>query len=274
MTKPTVKIIALDMDGTLLTTDKRLTERNRAALQRASDHGAYVVPVTGRIFRGLPQVVLELPFLRYAITSNGASVYDAKADAVLYRAEIDNARALEIMRWLDGQPVIYDCYMEDRGWMTEAMWNQIERYAASPIVVDYMRSVRTPVPDLKAFVAQRGSDVQKIQAFCLEEETQRRLLGGLPFDRLAVSSSVPRNVEINHEDANKGKALLALAKHLNVSREQVMAFGDGLNDMSMIVDAGIGVAMGNATDDIRRAADLVTASNDDDGVAAVVEGLF
>ena len=269
-----IRLIALDLDGTLLTTDKRLTDRNRTALLRAGDKGMTVVPVTGRIVNGLPRSVLGLPRLKYAILSNGASVYDVANDRLLCRAEIPLDQALDIMAWLDGQPVIYDCYAEGRGFMTEAMWNQIDRYAWSPIVVDYMKSIRTPVPELKAFLRQKGWDIQKIQAFCRDDETQRRLLGYMPFSGIAVSSSVPRNIEINREDATKGRALLALAKHLGLEREQVMAFGDGLNDISMIESAGVGVAMGNAVDEVRRVADTVTATNDEDGVAAVIEALL
>lgn len=269
-----IRLIGLDLDGTLLTTDKRLTDRSRTALLRADESGITVVPATGRIFNGLPQSVLELPCLKYAILSNGASVYDVANDRLLCRAEIPLNQALDIMTWLDSQPVIYDCYVDGRGFMTEAMWKQIERYAWSPIVVEYMKSIRTPVPELKAFLRDRGGDIQKIQAFCRDEETQRQLLRHMPFSGIALSSSVPRNIEINREDATKGRALLALAKHLGLEREQVMAFGDGLNDISMIESAGIGVAMGNAVEEVRNAADKITATNDEDGVAAVIEALL
>jgi len=269
-----IKLIALDLDGTLLTTDKRLSARNLDALRRASESGIDIVPATGRIFRGLPQAVLDWPFLKYAILSNGAAVYDVAHDSLLCRAEIPLNQALAIMAWLDGQPVIYDCYMDGQGYMNEAMWRQIDRYAWSPIVVDYMKSIRTPVPELKSFIQDQSRDIQKIQAFCRDDETQRRLLAGMPFPDIALSSSVPRNVEINHADATKGHALLGLAAHLGLEREQVMAFGDGLNDITMIRAAGVGVAMANAVEEVRQAADIITATNDEDGVAAVIEGLL
>ena len=103
-----------------------------------------------------------------------------------------------------------------------------------------------------------------------------KLLQDLPhrFEHLAVSSSVSRNVEINHEDANKGAALLGLAAHLGLDRSQVMAFGDGLNDISMIRDAGIGVAMQNAVDEVKAAASLVTGSCEESGVAQVIEQIL
>ena len=270
-----IRIIALDLDGTLLTSDKRLSDRNRAALERAAAAGIAIVPTTGRIFPGLPAQIRQLPFLRYAITANGASVYDAAEDVTLYREEIPVEKAVEIMAWLEGYPVIYDCYMEDRGWMTEAMWLQAETYAPNKYYVEMIRTLRKPVPELKAFLLERGSSVQKIQAFCLDEAMQAHLLREAPrrFDALAVSTSVSRNVEINQDAANKGSALLALAKILGVDRSQVMAFGDGINDLDMIRAAGVGVAMENAVDAVKQAADRITLGNDADGVAVVIEAL-
>ena len=86
-----------------------------------------------------------------------------------------------------------------------------------------------------------------------------------------MSSSVPRNVEINREDATKGRALLALAKHLGIEREQVMAFGDGLNDLTMIEAAGLGVVMANGVDELKNCANYITDDCDHDGVAAAIE---
>ena len=255
-----IRLIALDMDGTLLTTDKRLTDRSRRALERVNARGIIVVPTTGRIFVGLPQEIRALSFLRYAVTSNGATVYDVARDETIYRAEIPAAQAVEILQWLDDFPVIYDCYMDGRGWMTEAMWNQAEIYAPSKYYLQMIRTLRKPVPELKAFLRQ----------------LRQRLLRELPrrFPGLAVSSSGPNNVEINHGDANKGAALLALARHLGLERQQILAFGDGLNDISMIRAAGFSVAMGNAIDELKREADRIAPGNDEDGVAQVLEALF
>ena len=269
-----IRMITLDLDGTLLTSDKRLTDRTMAALSAANDRGIIIVPTTGRIFRGLPQEIRDWPFLRYAILSNGAAVYDIERDYTLYRAELPLSQALEIMSWLDGQPVIYDCYMDGNSWITADMLEQIDQYIANPALLRFVKSIRQPVPDLKAFVREKGRSLQKIQLFCQDDETQVRLLSHIPFDHIAVSSSVPRNVEINHEDAHKGAGMLALARYLGIEPEQIMAFGDGLNDISMIREAGWGVAMENAVKEVKAVAALTTASNDEDGVAQMMERLI
>ena len=271
-----IRLIAFDLDGTLLNAAKILTPRNKAALERAAAEGILIVPTTGRLFDAIPDEIRHFPFLRYAITINGAAVFDTGTGGNIYRAEIPLDQAIEIMTYLDRYPIIYDCYKDNAGWMTRSMWDQAEVFAPNAYYVSSIRTRRKPVPELKEFLRQQGGSVQKIQLFSTDPALRTALLKELPvrFSHLAVSSSVERNVEINHEDANKGAALLALASRLGLDRSQVMAFGDGLNDISMIREAGTGVAMQNAVDEVKAAADLITGSCEESGVADVIEQIL
>ena len=116
-----VKLLALDLDGTLLNSQKELTPRTRDALYAAAEAGVEIVPTTGRFFTGMPEVIQKLPFLHYAITINGAQVYDIRAEKAVSRAEIPLETALRVLEYLDGFPVIYDCYQDNWGWMTRSM---------------------------------------------------------------------------------------------------------------------------------------------------------
>ena len=268
-------IIAVDLDGTVLDAEKKVTERTLAALEAAAESGIWVVPATGRILKGMPEEILKLGWIRYMILANGATVWDRGAESCLYRAEISAETGLEVFRWLDGFPVIYDCYQDNQGWMTASMWENAEAYAPSPFYLQHIRSLRRPVPDLKEHIRRSGTSLQKIQAFCRTTETQREVIGRTAerFPQLAVSTSVARNVEINDGRANKGAALAALAERLGIPMGKVAAFGDGTNDLSMIRAAGMGVAMGNAAEEVKAAADRVTAGNGEDGVGIAVETL-
>lgn len=268
-------IIAVDLDGTVLDAEKKVTERTLAALEAAAKSGIWVVPATGRILKGMPEEILKLGWIRYMILANGATVWDRGAESCLYRAEISAETGLEVFRWLDGFPVIYDCYQDNQGWMTASMWENAEAYAPSPFYLQHIRTLRRPVPDLKEHIRRSGTSLQKIQAFCRTTETQRELIGRTAerFPQLAVSTSVARNVEINDGRANKGAALTALAERLGIPMGKVAAFGDGTNDLSMIRAAGMGVAMGNAAEEVKAAADRVTAGNGEDGVGIAVETL-
>ena len=124
-----IGLIALDLDGTLLDSQKRLTARNRAALEQAAARGIAIVPTTGRFFDAIPAAVRELPFLRYAITINGAHAHCIATGEALYRAEIPWQQALTLMEYLDTLPVIYDCYQDNWGWMTSSMQARAPEFA-------------------------------------------------------------------------------------------------------------------------------------------------
>jgi Cof subfamily protein (haloacid dehalogenase superfamily) len=270
-----IRLIALDLDGTLLDSGKRLSARNRAALEAAAAKGVHIVPTTGRFFGMMPEAIRELPFVRYAITVNGAQVYDRGTDAALARAEIPVATAIAAMEVLDGFDCIYDCYQENWGWMTDAMQRKAERYAPDAHYLKMIREFRRPVPELKAHLAAKGEDVQKVMCFARDAADLPAIRDALAarFPELVLTRSTPNNVEINHALAHKGEALRRLCDALGFGIENAMSFGDGLNDLTMVRDAGLGVAMANAAPEVLAAAKHVTLSNDDDGVAAAIERL-
>ena len=267
-----IRIILLDLDGTLLTHDKQLSPGNRAALERAAAMGIWIVPSTGRFYQGMPAVVRELPFVRYAVTINGAQVYDGKEDAVLHRAEIAPAAAERVFDRLDALPVIYDCFLDGWGYMDARHYAQIDRFIADPRVNRMVKDLRRPVEDFRAFIRRENRPLQKIQMFFRDLDRRREALEVLPRDLpdMAVTSSIPNNIEINDSAATKGEGLRFLCRRLGVDIRDTMAFGDGSNDMSMIQAAGIGVAMANADPALRAAADYVTDTNDADGVAKAI----
>lgn len=265
-------IIALDLDGTLLNSNKELTPANLAALEQAAAAGYAIVPTTGRFYGGMPQVIRDLPFVRYAITINGAEVADLSTGQVIYKAELPKEQAIGIMAYLDGYPVIYDCFQGNSAYMTAAQKELVEVMASSPHYRKMLHELRQNVPELKAFLSGRNMDVQKIQFFTNRPQLRLELMERLPqvFADILVSSSVIDNVEINEKNAHKGAALLALAKHLDIPRENTFAFGDGLNDLTMLRDAGVGIAMENACPEAKQIADRVTRSCDEDGVAYAI----
>ena len=271
-----MKLIALDLDGTLLTTEKELSPENEAALRRAAGMGIEIVPATGRFYSAIPENIRSLPYLHYAITINGAKLCDVRTGRTIFRAEIPWRRAVEIMGFLDSLPVIYDCYMDDWGWMSRAHYERAAEFAPHRHSLEMLQKLRTPVPELKAHLAQVGHDVQKIMMFFRDEALRQRMMGEMArrFPDLAVTSSIPRNVELNSLDARKGAALTRLAAYLGAEPAETMAFGDDLNDITMLKAAGIGVAMGNASPEAKAAADYVTASCDESGVAQALERLL
>ena len=276
--KKDIKIISLDLDGTLLDSQKRLSDGNRAALEEAAAKGVHIVPTTGRFFGMMPQAIRDLPFVRYAITINGAQVYDRETDTAIVREEIPLNMALDIIRLLDGYDVIYDCYRSNWGWMTESLQAKAEDYATDAHYLKMVREFRNPVPELKEYLKSTAAegDVQKVMLFARNtpgsESVTKAITDAVAerFPSIKTTSSTWNNLELNIATAHKGNSLKRFAEHLGYTLDNCMALGDGTNDLSMIQAAGLGVAMSNAHPLVLAAADHVTTSNDEDGVAKAI----
>ena len=266
-------IIAVDLDGTLLDSNKRLTTRNLYALENAAEEGWEIVPATGRLYSGMPEFIRELPFINYVIAANGAQVIDLKRRLIVYESEIPYKKAVKLMEWLDEFPVICDCYVAGKAYMNQSHKEKIDQVVQNKYTRQLLHDLREPVEDLKSFVLEQEQDVQKVQFF-MKDDIQRLKLVELikqTFSGFAVSSALDENVEINAEFATKGEGLYALAKYIGVKRDDTMAIGDSYNDLPMIHAAGLGIAMSNAAQRVKDEAKWVTLSNDMDGVASAIE---
>lgn len=269
-----VGLVLLDLDGTMLTSEKQISPATYAALERAAAMGVHIVPCTGRFYRAIPQVVRDLPFVRYFITVNGAGVWDRAEDTMLYRAEIPVEQGLELFDFMDTLPVIYDCFVEGTtAWMARANYERIDEFVFVPKDNEMVKRLRTPVEDLRRQVREHGSTIQKTQMFFADIDQRNRMLPIVraQFPNLNVSTSLVNNIEFTVPSASKGEALRVLATYLGIAVTDTMAFGDMDNDRSMIEAAGIGVAMGNAEQPLKELADYITDTNNNDGVAKAFE---
>lgn len=269
-----IRLIALDLDGTLLTTDKTLTKHTERVLSRAAKKGVYIVPATGRSLTGISPKIRELPFVRYAITVNGAAVWDMGRQEPIVRQAFSPERAVELWGFIAKYRTMRDACIDGVARMEPEYYNKAEIFMPDEPGRMLIRSTRKPTERLGELVADRNVTVEKFNLFFreeAEEERQQARRDLAQFEGLSVTSSLGNNLEINHVDATKGRGLLSLAAHLGLEMGQVMAFGDGENDVSMLRAAGVGVAMENAPKEVKAAADLVTLSNDEEGVAYCIE---
>ena len=266
-----VKLIAFDLDGTLLDDEKHLPPENLAALQAAHAQGIFLVPATGRILKALPEELLAPGLFRYFIFANGALVYDLQEQQALYRARIEPELAVRLCTYMDTLPVLYDCYRGDCGYMTQWMYDRApEFFETEPHILKLVKSLRRPVPDLKQKIQEDGLPLEKLQMFFRPErmDERARQLELVPqlFPELIASSSLRNNIEINSARAGKGNALRALCEKLDLDTSESVAFGDGLNDADMLRAAGRGCAMQNAVPAVKEAADVTVETNNDAGV--------
>ena len=266
-----IKLIAFDLDGTLLNSKKELTPNTRETLEKAASMGIEIVPSTGRFWNLIPDYVRELDFINYAITLNGAEVYDVKKSKSLVKFEIPAQRALKMARVFDDiDEIIYDCVIDSKGYMRRELHEKIPAFMVGEWQVKLVADFRKPLESEEFYDLLKNSEgVQKIQIFTLDKNLRADLLKALPvvFRKNLFTSSISNNIEINDMNAKKGNALEFLAEYLKIPIESTIAFGDGLNDVSMIEAAGIGAAMKNSCKEVLDVADFVTADCDNEGVA-------
>lgn len=268
-----IKLIALDLDGTLLDSEKKVSRRNLEALERARRMGVLVVPVTGRPAQGLPRAVLDLPDLRYAVTSNGATIRDLQEDRFLLEKHLTPADCLEVLEACADFDMIREVFREGVGYLTRADRDiLLDRYEGTPMM-EYVLGTRRVLPgSVEDFLREDDRPVEEL--FFLTDsperkEELRRRLSALPG--ISFADPFPKDLEVMAGGIDKGAAFLYLLEHLGIHPGETLAIGDGGSDLPLLKAAGIGVAMGNALPFVQAEADWVTASCDEDGVAVALE---
>ena len=268
-----IRLIAFDLDGTLLDDQKNIPEDNIAALRAAAAEGILIVPASGRIYPFMPEPVRTVLSARYFITTNGGSVYDAANDEILYSAQIPLDQAIRVLDHMDSLDVLYDCYADNKRYTCASFAERADDYFTGPLMNymlhTYILRTMQRTDDLRGFIIERGGPLQKMQMYFSNPDERLRQLQILPrlFPDLAISTSLPNNIEINSAEATKGQALSALCDRLRIDRSEVIVFGDGLNDLDMLQFAGLPVAMDNADPLIKEHSAFITCSNNDAGIA-------
>ena len=270
--QPKIRLIAVDLDGTLMNRKKEITPRTRAVIKEATKAGILVMPATGRPVTGFPDVLEAIPDCRYALTSNGALVYDLQEKCPIYEDLISVENTLTILDFTKQYDLMVDIYVHGNGYSEKRNLANLAHFSFAEGMQEYVLRTRIPVDDIREFAVRENVPVEKLVLFFHDvgfKPEMERLLEQFPFIR--TTDAVPNNLELNNSTANKGDSLLRFGAQLGIAREEIMAIGDGRNDRDMIVAAGLGVAMANACDVLKEAADVETLSNDEDGVAAAIE---
>ena len=267
-----IRLVALDLDGTVFNDKKEITPRTLAAICAACARGVAVLPATGRTASGIPTAFTSIPGVRYALTSNGASVVDLQTGEQLVNQPFKTEDALKIYDILAQGGGMMSIFIGGKSYTTRA--NAENHMDVVPEnLKEYFRTTRIEVDDMHATLRKYAHEIEKYSM--IYHDAAERDAAWHTVETVCpgveLTSSLPRNMEINAPGVTKGSGLLALAAHLGLTREQTMAVGDSGNDSAMLAAAGLGVAMGNATDDVKKIADVTTEDNNHDGVAAAIE---
>lgn len=275
MKQPRYRLLALDLDGTVLNNQKHITPTTRRALEDAIAAGVTVIPASGRPFTGLCPEFLDIPGVEYALTSNGASLIRVADGRRIYADNLDDAIAADLMARFLPLTLVASFFLAGQGYAAASQLPLMDRLTVSPSVLEYLKSTRITLEDPVSFIRETGG----VQKFTLnfphladgswsDKEAVLSILADYPD--LSIVSGGTDNLEITSPTATKGNALMKLAELLGIPREEVMACGDSENDLAMLKAAGFSVGMGNSEACVLQAVDAVTSTNEADGVAKAI----
>lgn len=276
--KKQYQLAALDLDGTLLNSQSSISATNKEAIKAASASGTTFVIATGRPYRGLPLDIMEELGIEYAITTNGASVYRIPEKECLLENCMPWNQTADLIDELLELPIHMDLFIQGNAYTPDVCLNAVETLHALPKELkEYILSTRTLTPDITNLLRREKQDVQKVTLnFPVDEdnsilyrEEAMEILNLYP--EVCYLSGGFGNLEFTRKGISKAKGLSFLCEHLNIPISQTIACGDSENDLDIIKAAGLGVAMANAPQHIKSEADELTLSNDENGVAAVIE---
>lgn len=256
------KLLVLDLDDTLLCNDLTISEENINAIKKAREEGVTVVLASGRAPIAMKKYFNMLQIQDYGICYNGAMVLDLETLKPIFQKNVPLCDAKELFNILKEYDVDIQTYIGNTLYVQEFK-PSTERYCEMTgmiaQVVDLQKDILQDV--VKILVVGEHEYLQKVQ-----QEVEPKVQ-----DRVHVFFSKPHYLEFTNIEANKGLAVAHLANSLEIKREEVICIGDGFNDSYMIQYAGLGVAMGNAHEDVKKMADYVTKTNMEHGVAHVIQ---
>lgn len=283
-----VKLIAIDMDGTLLTPEHSITPRTILAINKALEQDIQVVIATGRAFYEAHAIVSEYDLNIPYICLNGAQIRNEQHE-VMENYPMNYDLISEVADVFKSEDVFYQVYT-DKAIYTTSIERDIdifielaEQSGGGSDVEKIRRLMRErlaktslkEVSNYREIYEQEDEQVLKFLAASANKPKLVRTKNYLnEIDQLAVSASSYGNIEVTRKGAQKGVALEKMAADLDVDLKDTMAIGDNLNDISMLKRVGTAVAMGNATTEVKAIADIVTGTNIEDGVAVAIENVL
>lgn len=270
-----IRAVLMDMDGTLLGTSQvAVSMKNMAAVQKAIKMGIKVIPCTGRVFDMMPPQLLTQEGLRYFITSHGARVYDRDTGKSIYEDLIPAEEGAQLMEMLEGKGLYNEVAADATIYFEKSVTEPFDMNVVPVHHVWYVRdNCHTAVEKPSAYFRENNVGLEKMNIYGIPAEMQQEL-----YDAITATGFIGHtrpgagpNLEFLHKGLDKLKAVDVVLKELGISYEETLAIGDSSSDLEIIKACGVGIAMGNAPDNIKAAADDVTDLNTEDGLAKAFE---
>lgn len=284
------KLVAIDLDGTMLNSYGMVTENTKQVIKNTINKGTEVIIASGRPIDSIKTIAKEIGSENYFIAGNGALIYDIKKDEIIYEKFMNKQKVLEIIKICEENSISYNIYTEKTIIAKGLKYNVLYYYKENLKKEENKKTNITIVEDVYEYI--KNLENEKFLKVTVCDETKsvfnsiiRKLRTIEDIDVLDVlhmsrkmikqgTEDVPIEyyyTEISLKDVDKWKAIEYLANKMNISKDEIIAIGDNINDKEMIENAKVGIAMGQSTPVITEIADFVTSNNNEDGVAKALE---
>ena len=271
-----IKCIALDLDRTTLNAQGKLSKANEEAIRKAVAKGIHVCIASGRAFDTLPQDVVSIPGIEYAITRNGAAVYRIQDKQCLRSYVLTEQSVKKILELTKDFPVTYEGFIRGTAYAAKEYIEDPVKFGATEHAVAYVQSTRHLQDDIVSFLKQHDDELDSMDIVVKDEAQKQKVIEVLKaeVEDIYITSSISQLVEISYKDAGKRSGVKFITEYLGLNPKQVAAFGDADNDIDMLEYAGCGIAMENASNGLLAVADAVTLHHDRDGVAYALKNIL
>ena len=284
------KLVVVDLDGTILNSYGEISETTKESVKKCLEKGAKIVIASGRPIDSIKTIANELGIEEYFIAGNGALIYDLKKDEIIYENYMKKEKVLEIIKICEDNSISYNVYTDKTILTTNLKFNVLYYYKENlkkeenkktnvSIVENMYNYVKNLNEEkfLKITICDESATIFNSIVRTLKEINDVEILEVSHMSRKIIkqgTEEIPLEyyyTEISAKNVDKWDAVEYLARKLNIKNEEIIAIGDNINDKKMIENAGLGVAMEGSAPDVINVASIVTASNDNNGVAKILE---
>lgn len=272
-----IKLIAVDMDGTLLDDNSKVSEENFESIRRLSKNGILVVPVTGRTYNEIPEEIRNEECVKYFVYSNGSGIYE-KGTGIIYSSTIEKDAAVGIYFLLSSYETFIEIYSGGYPWADKNKVNKrsFDYYNINPRFQTVIKERRKKADNFGIMLENEGLKPELFDAFFRDMKDRAECLEKINnlYPEIEITSSMGNNLEIMNKETHKGTGLKKLCEILSLDIGKVLALGDSKNDIDMFESAGMSLAVSNACDEIKAVADDVICSNNENVIKYVEENIL
>lgn len=270
-----IKLLALDLDGTTLTDKNTLSDKVKNAIEKAIENNIIVVAASGRPFSTMPESITKIKEIDYLIVSNGSGIYDGKGNRI-YSELLDEDEVLNFLKLTENEDLIFEAFINGLTYTDKRYVDDPVKYGCSEAYIDYVKSSYGHIENMREFIYEHRAELDSLEYVCPETEKRERMRKILidNTSKFFITSSSVDFVEFMSKKATKAIALEYVCNILNIKNTEVCACGNADNDADMIEWAGFGATVENASESCKKVAKINVSSNNNDGVAELIEKIL